>query len=117
MATIMHIAEKAAWQVALEAGAYRAPSLEAQGFIHFSAPSQVLRVASAYYTGRRDLVLLVIDTDALTADLRYEVPEGEDTTEQFPHLYGLLNLDAVTQVLSFQPGADGAFALPPELTA
>jgi uncharacterized protein (DUF952 family) len=117
MATIVHIAEERDWQAALEAGAYRVPSLESQSFIHFSTPAQVLRVADAYYAGRRDMVLLVVDTDALTADLRYEAPDEEETSEKFPHLYGPLNLDAVTQVLGFQPGPDGTFALPPELSA
>lgn len=116
MSTILHIAEERDWQAALEADAYHVLSLETQGFIHFSSPSQVLRVADAYYAGRRDMVLLVVDTDALTADLRYEASDDENTSEQFPHLYGPLNLDAVTQVLAFQPEPDGTFALPAEFT-
>jgi uncharacterized protein (DUF952 family) len=116
MPIIVHIAEMAAWQSALDAGDYRAPSLQSEGFIHFSTPSQVIRVADAFYAGRPDLLLLVVDPDALNADLRYEAPVHEESAEVFPHLYGPLNLDAVADVLPFPPSPGGTFALPPELT-
>jgi uncharacterized protein (DUF952 family) len=53
---------------------------------------------------------LTITAERLTAPLRYEtVPERG---EMFPHLYGPLNLDAVTAVVDFAgPGQpDGASA-------
>jgi uncharacterized protein (DUF952 family) len=117
MPVIVHMATRDAWQSAQEARAYRAPSLESEGFIHFSTPVQVVRVANAIYAGRADLVLLVVDPQALTAELRYEAPVHEDSPELFPHLYGPLNLDAVKSVLPFPPGPDGTFILPAELTA
>ena len=116
MSIIVHIAEQATWQSALDAGIYSAPSLQTEGFIHFSTPAQVIRVANALYTGRPDLLLLVVDPADLAADLRYEAPVHEDSEELFPHLYGPLNLDAVTDVLPFPPRADGLFVLPLELT-
>jgi uncharacterized protein (DUF952 family) len=42
--------------------------------------------------------------------VRDESPAGGD--ERFPHIYGPLNLDAVTQVLPFEPSDDGLFSLP-----
>jgi uncharacterized protein (DUF952 family) len=42
--------------------------------------------------------------------LRYE--EGEPG-QLFPHLYGPLNLDAVTAALPFSSEPDGRFVLPP----
>ena len=39
------------------------------------------------FVGRDDLVLLEIDTDRLSAELRWE--------DGFPHLYGPLELEAV----------------------
>lgn len=117
MPVIVHMATRDAWQSAQEAGTYRAPSLESEGFIHFSTPVQIIRVANAIYVGRTDLVLLVVDPLALTAELRYEASVHEDSAELFPHLYGPLNLDAVKLVLPFPPGPDGMFALPTKLTA
>jgi uncharacterized protein (DUF952 family) len=112
MSTIVHIAEAAQWQRARESGSYRGDTLETEGFIHCSRPQQVVPVANAFYRGRADLVLLVIDLEQVQAEVRYEAaPEGE----LFPHVYGPLNADAVRAVLPFAPRADGTFALPLEL--
>lgn len=106
MTTIFHITSRSAWEAAQRAGDYRAPSLETQGFIHFSDAEQVIRVANALYAGQTDLVLLVVDPAQLSAELRYEPPvEVTGATELFPHLYGGLNLNAVTQVVAFPPDA------------
>jgi uncharacterized protein (DUF952 family) len=115
---IYHITSRAAWEAAQAAGAYRAESLATEGFIHFSTREQVLGVANAFYRGQSDLVLLVVDSARLTAPLRYEAPShptptGEiPTDQQFPHLYGPLNADAVARAVPFAAGDDGRFALP-----
>jgi uncharacterized protein (DUF952 family) len=120
MALIYHITTRAAWEQAQDTGEHRAESLTTQGFIHFSTREQVTHVANAVFRGQQGLVLLCVDTDKLTAELRIE---AADTTvhvdhaanELFPHLYGALNIDAVVRVVDFPPLADGTFALPPEL--
>ena len=110
---LLHITTPAAWAEAEQAGVYRAASLETQGFIHLSAPSQVLSVANLLYAGQSGLLLLVTNPARLRAELRWE--EYEPGSPHFPHLYGPLNLDAVTQVLAFEVGADGTFELPEKL--
>jgi uncharacterized protein (DUF952 family) len=116
MTTILHITHRSAWEAAQRDGLYRAPSLETQGFIHFSNTEQVLRVAHAFYRGETDLLLLVVDTAQLTAELRYEPPaEAPESSELFPHLYGALNLNAVTRVVPFPPDEDGNWAGLPAL--
>ena len=107
---IYHITERRHWDAAINVGTYRADSLATEGFIHCSLRRQVLVVANYLYHSREDLVLLEIDPAAVSADLRYE---GE--TDRFPHLYGPLNLDAVTRVIPFPPQPDGQFAFPSEL--
>ena len=113
---IVHMAARADWERAQAEGAYRVESLLTAGFIHFSTPAQVARVANAIYAGRADLVLLVVDPSRLTATLKYEPPTGNYTPgeELFPHLYGPLNLDAVVRVMPYLPDANGTFA-PPSL--
>lgn len=115
MTNILHITSRAEWQQAQRDGAYRAPSLDQIGYIHFSKPEQVLVVANSFYRGAPELVLLVVEPARLVADLRYEPPdEAPDSSQRFPHLYGALNLDAVTAVLDFPPDANGGWsALPP----
>ena len=56
------------------------------------------------------LVLLEIDTRRVGAEIRYENCEGGQ--EDFPHIYGALELGAVVRVAAFEPGEDGSFAMP-----
>jgi uncharacterized protein (DUF952 family)/NTP pyrophosphatase (non-canonical NTP hydrolase) len=109
-AMILHITRREAWEHARGAGRYEADTLASQGFIHCSAPEQVIRVADAFYRGQKDLVLLVIDSARVEAEIRYENLEGGE--ERFPHIYGPLNVEAVVRVADFEPGPDGAFTLP-----
>jgi uncharacterized protein (DUF952 family) len=107
---LLHITTRDAWEQARSAGSYAPPSLEIEGFIHLSEPHQVIRVANARYAGAADLVLLSIDHTRLGAPLKYEIGDpGSD--ERFPHLYGEVNLDAVTTVLDLRETATG-FELP-----
>jgi uncharacterized protein (DUF952 family) len=110
---LYHITTRTDWEAAQVADSYQADSLAAQGFIHCSTRKQVLKVADRFYRGRRGLILLAIDPARLRSEVRYENLEGG--TELFPHLYGPLNLDAVSGVYAFEPAADGSFALPPGL--
>lgn len=115
MELILHITTFSAWAQAQATGDYRAPSLDEEGFIHCSTPAQVVGVANNLYRGERELILLGIDATALTAPVRYE--DCYETGQPFPHVYGPINTDAVARVISFEPDDDGAFSLPPALTA
>ena len=55
-------------------------------------------------------MLLRIDSEKLNAEVRYENLEGGESL--FPHIYGALNLSAVSGAVDFPPGADGRFSLP-----
>ena len=61
--------------------------------------------ASPYYRDAPDLVLLVIDTERVRPELRYEQVPGQP--DPYPHIYGSLNLDAVLETRPFQPPAPG----------
>ncbi len=119
MTTIFHITTREAWTQAQRDGVYRAASLDAVGFIHFSKAEQVVDTANRFYRDQADLVLLVVDAARLLAELRYEPPaedHGALTSDaRFPHLYGALNLDAVIRAVDFPPDEDGSWsALPPD---
>jgi uncharacterized protein (DUF952 family) len=96
MATIYHITTETAWRAAREKGQYEDPSLYTEGFIHLSEGAQVAGVLERYYSGQKGLVKLVVDTEKLTYPLRYEL--APSLNEEFPHLYGPLNLEAVVEV-------------------
>jgi uncharacterized protein (DUF952 family) len=115
---IFHITSRKAWDEAQRPGGYRAESLATEGFIHCSTLSQVLPVAENFYKGQHGLVLLAIEPTLLSSDLRWEPPSagspppGVPEGDSFPHIYGPINLDAVTQVLDFQPDPNGKFQMP-----
>ncbi|MGI8549203.1 MAG: DUF952 domain-containing protein [Dehalococcoidia bacterium] len=114
MKTIFHIAAAADWEAARESGSYRmstrGQTLEDVGFIHCSYLKQTLRVANRIYQDTHGLRLLVIDPTRVAAEIRDESPDGG--SERFPHIHGPLNVDAVVDVLPFEPAADGTFQLP-----
>jgi uncharacterized protein (DUF952 family) len=109
--SILHLTTHLAWSAAQSHGQYSADSLAGQGFIHCSKVDQIMRVANSFYSGQPDLVLLLIDPRLLKSELRWE-PGADLVSELFPHVYGPINLDAVLQVLDFEPAADGKFHLP-----
>ena len=73
---IYHITSRRAWNEAQTQGVYRAESLDSEGFIHCSTEDQVIPVTLRFYKGRTDLLLLVIDPERLTSDLKWEPPDG-----------------------------------------
>jgi uncharacterized protein (DUF952 family) len=108
MSTIFHITKREQWDEAKVAGIYRGDTLDSEGFIHCSTPQQVIRTANKYFYHQKGLALLWIESDKVEAEIKYEGVAGD----LFPHIYGALNLDAVTQVLKFEPGEDGMFEMP-----
>ena len=106
---IFHITTAPEWAAAQSEGAYRAPSLDTEGFIHCSTPAQVVWVANTRFRGRTDLILLHIDPLTLDADVRYENLEGG--RERFPHVYGAIPVSAVVEVTPFRPADDGTFSV------
>jgi uncharacterized protein (DUF952 family) len=115
---IYHITSRAEWAAARQRGEYVAPSLTSEGFIHCSTAKQIPHVANAFYRGRTDLVVLALDETATRSEVRWEAPAGPPAagiseSDLFPHIYGPINLEAVTQVLDLQPDSAGTFSLPP----
>ena len=106
---LFHLALRDEWQAAADTGqAYRRStlgrSLDEEGFIHCSFVDQVQATADRFYSNRDDVVLLTIDPTKLRAHVRVEpVPGGE----RFPHLYGPLPVEAVTEATAVPVGDDG----------
>jgi uncharacterized protein (DUF952 family) len=110
MDTILHIARRVDWETARTHPPYHADSLKTDSFIHCSTVEQVLKPANEMFHGQTGLVLLVIDTAKVQADIVYE--DCYETGLEFPHIYGPLNVDAVVKIVDFPPNTDGTFSLP-----
>ncbi|MCL8015312.1 DUF952 domain-containing protein [Streptomyces sp. AS02] len=102
-AYILHITERSLWDAAREHGTYemstRGRTLREEGFVHCSTRAQLPAVASflyGSYDGPDELVVLVVDPARLDVPLKYEAPEAG--SEEFPHVYGPIPVDAVVAV-------------------
>lgn len=67
------------------------------GFIHLSTQSQLAGTLERHFAGETGLVVLEIAADRLSAALKWEPSRGGAL---FPHLYGVLPLNAVIRTLS-----------------
>lgn len=92
---IYHLASPADIDKLKQTGRYSAPSLNTEGFIHCCTNSQLPGVIQRYYIDATELVLLHIDTTQLSETLTYENTVGG--TELFPHIYGVINVEAVVK--------------------
>ena len=99
---LFHITTRDAWQRAVGLGEYTADSLACDGFIHLSTETQWSGVRDRFYRDVPDLVLLVIDPERVRAEIRYERADGDD----FPHLYGALDIGAVVEVREMTPAGE-----------
>ena len=97
MPIIYHVTSSKAWKEAKKKGEYEHPSFKEEGFIHCSEEHQVAGVLERYFQGQTDLVKLVINTDKLKS--RYIQEWSPSTQDTYPHIYGLINADAVIEVI------------------
>lgn len=81
-----------------------APVDLADGYIHFSAATELAETAAKWFAGQSDLVLLAVNTDSLGDALKWE-PARQGAL--FPHLYRALRLEDVVWDKSLPLGASG----------
>ena len=88
------------------APSYLPVDYETEGFIHTTRPCErVAQIANKHRRADpRPFLLVTIDLERLTVPWRYDAA-GED----FPHIYGPLNREAVVEVRPFPREADGTF--------
>lgn len=111
MTALYKIVPAALWRAAERDGIFRGSPIDRRdGFIHFSTAAQVEETAAKHFADKRDLVLLHVDATKLGDKLKWELARGGAL---FPHLYGDLDLKAVTKVDSLPLGSDGRHGFPP----
>jgi uncharacterized protein (DUF952 family) len=84
-------------------------SLQTSGFIHASPIDQLTRIANKYYRTVADVKVMVAEVLKIDAIVRWEPA----TDGIYPHIYGPLNMDAVTKVVPVSPAADGTYHIQP----
>ena len=88
------------------AATYTPSAFAQEGFIHTTKRrALIVEVANRYYRDdRRPYLLLTIDLERATAPWRYDA-----AGEEYPHLYGALNRDAIVASEPLQRAEDGTF--------
>lgn len=98
---IYHLTTLQEWEHAQDLGSYRPASFEKDGFIHCATEEQLDEVMNKHFQQHENLVKLIIDPKRLTEKLQYDkVHDGQD---EYPHIHGPLNLEAVTQIVFLDP--------------
>jgi histidine triad (HIT) family protein len=95
--------------MAQELGHYEPDSIENDGFIHCSDFDQATERAANIYSGQKDLLLLEIDEELVKAAIVYEDLYGMN--QMFPHMYGILNLEAVKAIYHIESAENGELKL------
>lgn len=101
------LSSEAEYQAAQASGVLSRDSLQSEGFIHASPKSQLNRVANKFYKKTQKPLLLTVDKSKVQPDIQWEPAKGG----LYPHIYGLLNIDAVIKAKSIELNASGEFDL------
>lgn len=104
---ILHCMKKSEWEKKKDKECWGQESIDANGFIHCSTIEYFWRVAPNFYNTAEEFVLVCIDEDKLKSEVKYE--EWDNTGRCYPHIYGLVNNDAVVNVLPFLKGENGEY--------
>ena len=85
---------------------YTPEAFASDGFIHCTdGVENVIATANRYCKDdARPYLVLLIDTDKVSAEIKYEDPE-----RIYPHIYGPLNRDAIVSSIPVKRAEDGTF--------
>jgi uncharacterized protein (DUF952 family) len=110
---LYHIALKKDWIDSKRSGEYKTESLASEGFIHCSPLEKIEESANKFFKGQTGLLILCIDESRVNSKIVWE--DLFNANFKFPHIYGILNVDAVLQSIDFEPDRKGKFNLPAKL--
>jgi uncharacterized protein (DUF952 family) len=92
---IYHVTTAGEWAAYANRDHYAPSAFGRDGFIHACHLHQLDGVLQRYFAGQTDLLLLFIDEQKLTCQLRNEPATGG---EVFPHVFGEINKTAVVRL-------------------
>ncbi len=101
------LSSQAEYQQALKSGTLVRDSLQSEGFIHATPKNQLNRLANKYYKNKKQPLILVVDKELISPEIKWEPATGG----LYPHIYGPLNMSAVIKVEEISLSSDGNFHL------
>jgi uncharacterized protein (DUF952 family) len=90
-------------------GEFRGSPADADGYIHLSCASQIAATVDKHFSGVDGLALAAVDLSRLGNTVRWEASRDG---QLFPHIYGLLPIEAVVSVAPLERTPDGTVKLP-----
>jgi uncharacterized protein (DUF952 family) len=105
---IYHIADQNHWEQAQTSGVYAHPTLHSEGFIHCSLESQLESTANLYFSSNEEILVLYIDPSKVESEIHYE---PSTRGEEYPHIYGPVNIESVTRSRKIRRRADGRYKI------
>ena len=103
-----HLVPRSEWEAADPARPYVPTAFGQDGFVHCTdGADEVAATANRYYRDVDDLLALVLDRSRLGAPVRYE-----DTARIYPHVFGPIEREAITDVVGMQRDANGDWRPP-----
>lgn len=98
------------WEKALNSGFYEGAELDKQdGFIHASTAELIEDTARKYARGIEDMLLLVLDSDQLASEVKWEKASNGKI---YPHIYGSIQVDEVLERIELKMDAAGYQIMP-----
>ena len=101
------------WELAQTSGVIITELDKKDGFVHLSTATQLNATLSLYFSKEESVVLLQIDHAQTHNKIKFEapIPPG-NRTSSFPHYYGELNTNFVSEIWHLNRGA---FEIPIEV--
>lgn len=90
---IIHLINQGEWESSRGESLLFSESISQFGFVHCCLPEQVPVVLEKWFTQQENVIAVEINSELLDVPLVFENLEGGE--EQFPHIYGLVNQNAI----------------------
>ncbi|MFM9036993.1 MAG: DUF952 domain-containing protein [Actinomycetota bacterium] len=97
---ILHLAIRSDWERAKTEGRYpwstRGITVEDEGYTHCSFEHQWRGVRERFYADLADDELVLLEIDETRLSSKVVVERLGDAPDEFPHIYGTIDIDAVS---------------------
>lgn len=102
----LHLTPAEVWERRQAGETYVPDAYEAEGFIHLTiGEANLIDVANRYYAADpRPYLALTLDESLIAAPVRFD-----DDSGRYPHVYGRLNVDAITSIAPVRRSEAGVF--------
>ena len=93
---VYHFVSSKDWKKYENQSFYDPPSLKEEGFIHCCIDTQFKYVIDNYFKNIKEIYVLKIHVSSLDVKMLMEKDKRE---VHFPHIYGIINSDAIEEII------------------